>query len=183
METPIETSRLDRLRASIAKVRVRATVPPFERILAVGGAVLMTLGIAFIVLGWVGASHTPYVFEQIPYMISGGLLGAALAVVGALFYFAFWMTKQVQTTREEASQTRATLERIEALLAGGVAANGSVATAAKPATAELVKTGKGTMFHVPDCKVVEGRSDLTQVSGDEPGLTPCRICDPLGARV
>ena len=41
-------------------------------------------------------------------------------------------------------------------------------------------TARGSMFHRPECVVVKGRSDLQRVTGDEKGLKPCKICDPLG---
>src|ERR1043166_7294420 len=43
--------------------------------------VLLALGVVFVMLGWYGAAHTNIFSEQIPYLISGGLLGVALIVV------------------------------------------------------------------------------------------------------
>ncbi len=61
-------------------------------------AALMALGIAVIIIGWAGAAHATLVEEQLPYVISGGLLGVALAVIGALTLFTHWLT--VSDTRE-----------------------------------------------------------------------------------
>ena len=41
----------------------------------------------------------------------------------------------------------------------------------------FVATKTGTMFHVPECSVVAGRTDLKNVSASD-GLTPCKICQP-----
>jgi len=174
--------RVSRLRASLASVRSRGNRMPVERILAFIGAGLVAVGIPLIILGWYGAAHTPYTFEQIPYMISGGLLGLALTVLGGLFYFAYWLTRQVHETRRQSDQTEAVYRRIEALLSSNGHGSAGSVTAAPPApkTAEFVTTSRGTMFHRPDCVVVKGRSDLKSVSGDEKGLKPCKICDPLG---
>ena len=174
--------RVSRLRASLASVRSRGNRMPVERIVAFIGAGLVGVGIPLIILGWYGAAHTPYTFEQIPYMISGGLLGLALTVLGGLFYFADWLTRQVHETRRQSDQTEAVYRRIEALLSSnGHGAAGSVTAAPAAATAgEFVTTSRGTMFHRPDCVVVKGRTDLQRVSGDEKGLKPCKICDPLG---
>src|SRR5262245_3329807 len=98
---------VSRLRASLASVRSRGNRMPVERILAFIGAGLVGVGIPLIILGWYGAAHTPYTFEQIPYMISGGLLGLALTVLGGLFYFAYWLTRQVHETRRQSDQTEA----------------------------------------------------------------------------
>ncbi len=43
-----------------------------DGVLALIATLLIPAGVVAIVLGWSGASRTPFVFEQIPYMISGG---------------------------------------------------------------------------------------------------------------
>lgn len=48
--------------------------------------VLVALGGLALVLGWVGVTGTPYTFEQIPYVISGGLGGIFLLGVGAMLW-------------------------------------------------------------------------------------------------
>ncbi len=145
----------------------------------IAGAALMAIGVAVILLGWAGASRTPYVFEQMPYVISGGLLGATLAVIGGLLYFAYWMTRTLDESRTAAAKTQETLERIEELLgARGVpATNGSAAKVAE--AAPFVKTARGTMFHRPGCTVVAGRDGLIEVSADGDGFEPCAVCAPL----
>lgn len=52
----------------------------------VGAWVLVALGGIALVLGWVGVTGTPYTFEQIPYVISGGLGGLFLLGVGAMLW-------------------------------------------------------------------------------------------------
>src|SRR5205085_5053737 len=47
-------------------------------------ATLMFLGLAAILLGWVVASRSILTEEQMPYLISGGLLGVALSFIGAI---------------------------------------------------------------------------------------------------
>jgi hypothetical protein len=179
-ERETSTGRLERLRTSVASVRSRGNRMPVERLLALIGAALVGIGIPLIILGWYGAAHTPYTFEQIPYMISGGLLGLALTILGGLFYFAYWLTRQVHETRRQSDQTEAVYRRIEAMLSSNGHGVAVAATSSSVATAEFVTTARGSMFHRPDCVIVKGRSDLQRVSGDEKGLKPCKICDPLG---
>jgi len=177
--TEVQEGRTERLRARLASVRARGAGIPAERIVALIGAALVGIGIPLIILGWYGAAHTPYTFEQIPYMISGGILGLALVVLGGLFYFAYWMTRQVHETRLQSDRTEAVFQRMEELLSSnGHGTKGEVAPAAASGT--FVTTARGTMFHKPDCVVVKGRKDLKRVSADAPGLKPCKICDPLG---
>src|SRR3954449_2707841 len=49
------------------------------------GWVLIGFAALFILLGWIGVSGTPIVAKQIPYIVSGGIAGVLLAVVGAYF--------------------------------------------------------------------------------------------------
>jgi hypothetical protein len=164
----------------MASVRSRGNRMPVERVLALIGAALVGVGIPLIILGWYGAAHTPYTFEQIPYMISGGLLGLALTILGGLFYFAYWLTRQVHETRRQSDQTEAVYRRIEAMLSANGHGAAVAATAGSHAVGEFVTTARGSMFHRPDCVIVKGRTDLQHVTGDEKGLKPCKICDPLG---
>ena len=174
--------RVTRLRASLANVRSRGNRMPVERMVAFIGAALVGIGIPLIILGWYGAAHTPYTFEQIPYMISGGLLGLALTVLGGLFYFAYWMTRQVHETRRQSDQTEQVFRRMEEMMSsnghGPSTAVGSSSPAADAAI--FITTARGSMFHRPDCVVVKGRTDVKRVTGDEKNLKPCKICDPLG---
>jgi hypothetical protein len=90
----------------------RASVALSERILLILGGILAPLGIAVVVLGWWGASNSGYEFEQIPYLISGGLLGLGLVFIGCFFYFAHWLTQLVKEHREQSAAILAALERL-----------------------------------------------------------------------
>ena len=108
------------LATAVRKVGTRTGGAGPARTLLVVGGLLVGLGAILIVLGWIGAANTTDVFEQIPYMISGGLLGLALVFIGGFCYFTFWQTEMVHAARREAADTRAVLEslkRIEQLLA------------------------------------------------------------------
>ena len=48
--------------------------------------VLVVLGIVTLIIGYVGASGTPYPAEQLPYMISGGVLGIFFLGAAAALY-------------------------------------------------------------------------------------------------
>ncbi|MFN2538628.1 MAG: hypothetical protein ABR549_10840 [Mycobacteriales bacterium] len=125
------------------------------------GSVLAPLGLVLIGLGWLGASRTPLVQEQLPYLISGGLLGLALVVLGGFLYFAHWQTEVLREVRAQTAEITA------ALRAGA---------APLPYAGALVTTGAGTLAHRPDCPVVRGRADLSPAG---PELAPCSICEPV----
>jgi hypothetical protein len=79
-------------------------------------AVLLTTGLSIILLGWFGAARSTLVEEQVPYLISGGLLGVALSVVGALTLFAHWLTVLVrENRRQELVRKQDHIELMEAL--------------------------------------------------------------------
>src|SRR5688500_19384429 len=69
-------------------------------------ALMLPAGIVVVLLGWWGAAHTPFVFEQIPYLISGGLLGVALVTGGGLLYMGSWLARLAEQQREESQQLR-----------------------------------------------------------------------------
>lgn len=178
-------SRFAQLREAVTGLRTRAGSADVERWLLITGGVLMPVGVVVIVLGWQGASNTPYPFEQTPYVISGGLLGLGLMIVGGFLYFGYWLTRMVREQRTSADRLADALERMEELMGGGTpAGNGQAARRASGASRRssgYVTTPAGTMFHRPDCVVVGGKSGLRRVTGREKGLEPCGICDPLAA--
>jgi len=155
-----------------------------EQMLAIISAILLPLGIALILLGWYGAAHTPYLFEQVPYLISGGLLGVGLAVVGGLVYFGSWVARGAAEQRRQGEEVAGLLKEIrEELRARPTEPSAKRSPAAANGHAgDLVATAKGGMLHRPDCAVVAGRTDLRHVSTSE-GLTPCTLCAPLDADV
>src|ERR1035437_2717955 len=105
--------RQSRQRVQMRRLRTRAAAGNLDRWLLVAGGVLVPLGIMLIILGWVGAAGTPLLFEQIPYLISGGLLGLGLVFVGGFVYFAYWLTVLVREGREERRDVAGALSRIE----------------------------------------------------------------------
>ena len=74
------------------------------------GTMLMTAGIAAILFAWWGVAHTGYVWEQMPYVVSGGVLGLGLIGVGGFLYFGSWLTKLVEEQRQATQALRRLLE-------------------------------------------------------------------------
>jgi hypothetical protein len=148
----------------------------YDRWLLIVGGVLVPIGILLVVLGWIGASRTPFVFEQIPYLISGGLLGISLVFGGGFVYFAYWQTRTVRDARQHQQELLAALRDIAAQLSARDLEGGARSLVAGDA---FVSTEKGSMYHRADCPVTQGRDKLRPVRGDEPGLRPCGICNPV----
>lgn len=169
--------RQERLAEQVSGLRGRRGLSSDRWMLVVGG-LLLPLGIVLVLLGWWGASHTVFVFEQVPYLLSGGVLGLALVISGGFVYFAYWLTLMVRESRLGRSELAAALNRVERLLEESAAPR-TTRTAGTP-SGRLVATRTGTMVHRPDCVAVDGKGDLREVTAETPGLTPCKLCDPLG---
>lgn len=52
----------------------------------VGAWLLVVAGAVVLIVGWFGISRTAYPAEQIPYIISGGLVGVFLLGLGAMLW-------------------------------------------------------------------------------------------------
>ena len=105
----------------------RDSILGHPRLLIAAAAALMTVGISAVVLGWIGAAHSTLVEEQLPYLISGGLLGVALSTIGALLFFTHWLTVAIKDARNhEAARRQDHEELLEALrgLGGALAGTG-----------------------------------------------------------
>ncbi|MEY2432892.1 MAG: hypothetical protein QOC92_2617 [Acidimicrobiaceae bacterium] len=148
-----------------------------DRTLLTVGSILMPLGLVLVLLGWYGASHTARVFEQIPYMVSGGLLGIVLVIAGGFCYFGFFLARLLATSREMLDSLLRLEERFESV---GLSAESPVERGARLPLVVLVATRNGAMFHRPDCPTVAGKApaELRSVRATD-GLTPCRICAPV----
>lgn len=189
-DIPVQ-ERQDRLRGRVAGLRSKAAGSvPRERALLVVGGVLLPLGVLLVLVGWLGVARTPLVFEQVPYVVSGGMLGLAVVVIGGFVYFSYWQTLVVKALRDNQSELGATLLRIEALMAEQRSAtaapgDGTAVVPAQPGPrsggSALVATASGTMLHRPQCAVVAGRESLREVTAETRGLTPCSLCQPLDA--
>jgi hypothetical protein len=187
VDAPPETERDARLVRVLSRARGRFRVAFTERLLLSAGGFFVVAGVLVIVLGWVGASHTVLVAGQIPYVISGGLLGIGLIFLGGFLYFGYWLAlivRQGEQRLEEDGALLAAVEETNRLLRSSLAtvgATGGLDPSVAVSTAGFVATATGTMFHRSTCPAVAGKSNLRDVGGGG-GLSPCGICDPLGLR-
>ena len=150
-----------------------------ERTLMVAAGIIAPLGLLCVLLGWYGASRTPNSFEQIPYLISGGLFGLGLVFLGAFFYFAHWMTELVKESRAGSAAILEAMVRLQDQIAESPMGTRAVAVESDAPVA-LVATARGAMAHRSDCAVVAGKDDLRMVAADD-GLSACKMCDPYEA--
>jgi hypothetical protein len=102
---------------AIASQRRRGGLLGHERFLITVAAALMVLGLAVILIGWAGAADATVVEEQVPYLISGGLLGLALTFIGALTLFSHWLTVGIRESRTREAARQADHEALMQALA------------------------------------------------------------------
>jgi hypothetical protein len=144
------------------------------------------LGFVVMFIGWNGAASTNSVAGQVPYLISGGLVGLGLVVIGAALIL-------VETSREDREHLRHEIASLrEALEGTAVASTNGRKAAPPPKPAEEPASGRGQYlagdrsFHRPGCRLLEGREAqverVTLELAAKRRLAPCRVCEPARSR-
>ena len=135
---------------------------------------LFVVGVILVLLGWYGAAHTNIMTEQIPYLISGGLLGLGLIIVAGVL--------SVQTSIE---RDNAELRRVIArALANAADPNGSAPDDALAAPKVLTNghvfvVPGGRSYHAPGCPITEGKDGteaFVLAQATAAGYAVCRLC-------
>jgi hypothetical protein len=143
------------------------------------GLLFCVAGLALIWAGWNGAATYNDIRKQFPYLISGGIAGLALVVIGVGLMV-------IQSQRADRVQLEANLVELRAILermTGVPNSNGAeadaVLTGDTPEPPGLVVAGPNA-YHRPNCKLVAGRDlrKLTPEQAAAAGLAPCRTCSP-----
>ncbi|MFD4657667.1 hypothetical protein ACFWP2_18795 [Kitasatospora sp. NPDC058444] len=165
------------------------------------GWLLAAAGAVLCVLGWYGTSGERFVEQQVPYLASSTIPGAALIVSGTLLV----ALRPPSSPPERADLTDRRVERLYDLLvepdagpappdaahppgqAGetGIAddADGS-GDAGDAGDAGWLAVPEGTRYHRPDCSLVTGKERAAPVDANAVrarGLTPCPLCSPSAA--
>ncbi|MGH9275206.1 MAG: hypothetical protein ACRDZU_11225 [Acidimicrobiales bacterium] len=141
------------------------------------GVALVVVGVIAIFLAWNGAAGVDHVEGQLPYLISGGLVGLGLIGAGLA-------TVNVQARRQDSAEVLARLDEIAEALHHLTTTSGvSAAALTAVPDAGMVVAGR-TTYHLPSCHVVAEKDDLQPMTPEEAGargLTRCRICKPPAA--
>ena len=111
-------SRRERFRTALGRLAERSTSADLVRWMLVPGSLAVLAGFVAMVLGWVGAARTAREIEQIPYLISGGLIGLALVVLGGLLLMStFWVAVLRRLQREADDRAQASVADLSARVA------------------------------------------------------------------
>jgi hypothetical protein len=113
--TPVPT-RLGRLAAVVDRARPGRSSRNVRKWLEWIGMAGIVFGFVCILLGWYGAANSPYLYEEVPYLISGGLLGVALVIGGGVLVRCAWSMRQIEEERRNALAIVRSVDRLERVL-------------------------------------------------------------------
>lgn len=126
-------------------------------------------GFVAILIGWNGVAGNIDLRAQIPYIASGGLGGLGLIIAGAALMVS-------QSAREDRQRLEGVLlQLVEAQQAAGTG------VASVPSDVDGLFAAGTASYHVPSCRLVDGREEISYVTAAEAagsGLKPCRVCQP-----
>lgn len=144
--------------------------PQFGRLGGKLGLAIVAVGLVVIGLAYNAVASQTALVAQVPYIVSGGLVGVCLVIVGAAVLV-------THGAREDRALLEAKLDQLIDVVA---TMNGGVRTASPADASGLVVAGTAS-FHTPDCRLVDGREEtqlLTPAEATEAGLKACRVCQP-----
>lgn len=124
MTDPAPSNAADRLAAGVDDLHVPEPSADAEALLLKVGFALPAIGVVLILLAWYNASDTAFVADQIPMLISGGLLGLGLAVLGVGLFLRFslarllrfWLARLVVEQQAQTDRVVEALGRVERAL-------------------------------------------------------------------
>ncbi len=151
--------------------RVKTFVVHNARMLIVLGVLIA--GIVIVMLGWYGAAHTNIITEQIPYLISGGLLGLGLIILSGILATSWLQQRSSDDLRRELARALANSVPMEARATRESASPNGHAVFALPG---------GRSYHDAGCPLLEGKQNVKQLLASQAaasGLAPCRLCEPV----
>ena len=144
-------------------------------------------GALLVIVGYLGVSGESIVAKQLPYLISGGIGGVLLAILGGYFLGIEELRRDGgrldRMERQLEELHRALLDRPDA---PSVGASGDHAAAAAtnghqrvPPRVLVVESGES--FHRAGCALVVGKpsEELDPVDATDRGLRPCPVCEPV----
>lgn len=133
------------------------------------------LGVLALVIAWIGAADEVFVSRQIPYLISGGLGGLGLIVLGGVLL----STHDLYRYAERLDRMERKVDDIHRVL---VEAWDLAPVGGEAAAAELVALPRGTTYHRQGCAAVQGRdaAPIDVSSAVSSGLVACKLCSPNG---
>jgi len=145
--------------------------PRFGRFGGKAGLALAAIGLAVIGFAWNAVASQTTLLGQVPYVVSGGLVGLALVILGAAVLV-------VNSAREDRTMLE---QKLEQLTDAVHALSGGMPAGALPSDASGLVVAGTASYHVPGCRLVDGREETSLLTAEEAegkGLKACRVCQP-----
>ena len=145
------------------------------------GVLCCLAGFVLLWVGWNGAASYDSSIRQFPYLISGGLGGLGLIIIGV----GLWTVQTQRAERARLESNLAGLERVLETLVEVVGRTSGDRGLALVGENGLVLAGS-TAYHDPSCPLVQDHPRLqttTPEFAEESGLAPCRTCSPENREV
>jgi hypothetical protein len=164
---------------------------PFDRLLGLLVRVQTPLGLLLVVggfvavfLGWLEASGTADVRIQMQDLISGGVGGLGMLVVGGVLLQSALADRAAQRTETALHRLADALDPAARVTATDVAPLVQLTPARQPAPATVLATHAS--YHRPGCDLLDDRpeqeiSSTTELKARRSGLNACRVCLPTVA--
>ena len=139
------------------------------------GAALGLAGAALSFLGWYGVSGRATIAEQMPYLASGSIPGAALVVAAAIVLAS-------ESTQRSTQRTDALVAELHALLTEeSLASPEAVVVETSQPPDMLVAVPDGQHYHRTRCELVVGKSGVEALDAaaiERRALSACPVCEP-----
>jgi hypothetical protein len=142
------------------------------------GWVLIGVGILLVLLGYLGVSRESIVEKQIPYLVSGGIGGVLVCVLGAYFLG----TEELRRDSGRLDRLEQMVEEVHRLLLpaaddddGAAADTPAPPSPKRPA---YVAVDGGATYHLADCALAAGKAaeKVTAAQIARRKLRPCPLC-------
>jgi hypothetical protein len=122
-ETPTNDA-VDRLTEGVDELHVPEPSADAESLLLKLGVALPLIGVVLILIAYWNASGSKFVADQVPMLISGGVLGLGLAIIGLGLFLRFslarllrfWLARLIVEQQEQTDRVVEALARIEGKL-------------------------------------------------------------------
>lgn len=160
------------------------------------GILYCLAGLFLVFLGWNGAATYDRVSAQVPYLVSGGLAGLSLVVIGGSVLVASSAREGSAALQATVAELREAVERLSAgqdvvrPSSGGSTSVGSTGSSTSVGSSSVRSGSAGgdepvvagpNAYHRPDCRLVDGQAGsaaTTASAAAAQGLSACRICAP-----
>jgi hypothetical protein len=142
------------------------------------GWILVGIGAVMIIIGYVGVARQVLVAKQLPYVVSGGILGVAVVTVGVLFIG----TEELRRDSGRLDRLELMVAELHRVLLTRPDAPALHEAAAPAGAVRLVALPDGERYHTDTCAAIVGKEQATVVTSRtiaRRSLTPCPLCEPV----